>query len=111
MLLILRTARLASPPSLSTIRHLINQGIMHYAHDEGKIGCDPWAGGRPLYLYLYLNLYLYLEWMYSEEEAVECMKVKRVATPGPWGPTGPSGHIVHLQAEPRYATTSAPVSR
>ena len=78
---------------------------------EHMMRCDPWAGGRPLYLYLYLNLYLYLEWMYSEEEAVECMKVKRVATPGPWGPTGPSGHIVHLQAEPRYATTSAPVSR
>ena len=47
----------------------------------------------------------------NEEEGrrVECTtKVKRGATPGPWGPTGPSGHIVHLQAEPRYATISAP---
>ena len=34
----------------------------------------------------------------NEEEGtrVECTtKVKRGATPGPWGPTGPSGHIVH----------------
>ena len=71
-----------------------------------------WNGIRPLGVCratVFISVSVFGAAWRRRRASVECTaKVKRVATPGPWGPTGPSGHIVHLQAEPRYATISDP---
>ena len=65
------------------------------------MGCDLWAT-------VFISVSVF--GVYEEgRTSVECTtKVKRVATPGPWGPTGPSGHIVHLKQNPAMQPSPPP---